>query len=43
MVDTYVGVVDTCLRAYGARGICDSSPIQRRVRDVHTIAQPAPW
>ncbi|OIJ65004.1 acyl-CoA dehydrogenase family protein [Streptomyces mangrovisoli] len=41
VVDTCIGVVDTCFRAYGARGIYNSSAMQRRLRDIYTIAQHA--
>jgi alkylation response protein AidB-like acyl-CoA dehydrogenase len=38
---TCVEVVDTCFRAYGAQGIYDGSPLQRRLRDIYTIVQHA--
>lgn len=39
--DTCVSVVDACFRANGARGVYDSSPLQRRLRDIYTIIQHA--
>lgn len=36
-----VEVVDTCFRAYGAQGIYDGAPLQRRLRDIYTIVQHA--
>lgn len=38
---TCVDVVDTCFRAYGAQGIYDGAPLQRRLRDIYTIVQHA--
>jgi alkylation response protein AidB-like acyl-CoA dehydrogenase len=34
-------VVDTCFSTYGASGIYDTSALQRRLRDIHTIRQHA--
>jgi indole-3-acetate monooxygenase len=36
-----VSVVDTCFATHGAAGIYDTSPLQRRLRDMHTIRQHA--
>lgn len=41
VVDTCISVVDACFRSYGARGIYESSGMQRRLRDIYTIAQHA--
>jgi alkylation response protein AidB-like acyl-CoA dehydrogenase len=38
---TALEVVDTCFRAYGAQGIYDGAPLQRRLRDMYTIIQHA--
>jgi alkylation response protein AidB-like acyl-CoA dehydrogenase len=34
-------VVDTCFTTNGAAGIYDGAPLQRRLRDIHTIRQHA--
>ena len=38
---TSVRVVDACYHAGGGSAIYDSSPLQRRLRDVHTLTQHA--
>lgn len=40
-VDVCIEVVETCFRSYGARGIYEGSSIQRRLRDILTLAQHA--
>ncbi len=39
VVETAVGVVETAYRAGGGTALYDSSPLQRRLRDIHTLAQ----
>ena len=34
-------VAQACTRAYGAQGVDDSSPLQRSLRDIQTVAQHA--
>lgn len=36
-----VGVVDACFEAAGSSPVMDASPLQRRFRDIHTLAQHA--
>jgi alkylation response protein AidB-like acyl-CoA dehydrogenase len=38
---TCVDVVETCYRVDGARSVQDGAPLQRRLRDIHTICQHA--
>ena len=37
--DLAVGVVDGCYRASGTTGLYETSPLQRRLRDVHAVVQ----
>jgi alkylation response protein AidB-like acyl-CoA dehydrogenase len=39
VVDTAVGVVETAYRAGGGTALYSSSPLQRRLRDIQTLAQ----
>ena len=39
VVETAVGAVETAYRAGGGTALYDSSPLQRRLRDIHTLAQ----
>jgi alkylation response protein AidB-like acyl-CoA dehydrogenase len=39
IVETCLHAVDSCFRAAGASAVYDSSPLQRRLRDIHTLAQ----
>lgn len=41
VVDACIDVVETCFRTNGARGIFDAAPLQRRLRDILTLAQHA--
>jgi alkylation response protein AidB-like acyl-CoA dehydrogenase len=41
VVQTCVAIVDTCYSAGGATAIYDTSPLQRRLRDIHTLSQHA--
>ncbi|PWB97760.1 hydroxylase [Salinibacterium hongtaonis] len=41
VVDACIDVVETCFRTNGARGIFDDAPLQRRLRDILTLAQHA--
>ncbi|MCR2783281.1 MULTISPECIES: acyl-CoA dehydrogenase family protein [unclassified Microbacterium] len=41
VIDTCIDVVGMCFRTYGARGIYSDSSLQRRLRDIYTIAQHA--
>jgi alkylation response protein AidB-like acyl-CoA dehydrogenase len=40
-VDVAIDVVETCFRTFGARAIYDGAPLQRRLRDILTLAQHA--
>ena len=37
--DVAVGVVDGCYHASGTTGLYESSPLQRRLRDIHAVVQ----
>lgn len=41
VAQTCTAVVDTCFAVNGAAGIYDGAPLQRRLRDIHTIGQHA--
>jgi alkylation response protein AidB-like acyl-CoA dehydrogenase len=41
VVQTCVAIVDTCYSVGGATAIYDTSPLQRRLRDIHTLSQHA--
>lgn len=41
VVETSARVVDSCYRAGGGTALYDSSPLQRRLRDIHTLTQHA--
>lgn len=41
VVQTCVEVVDCCYTLHGAPGVYDGAPLQRRLRDIHTITQHA--
>jgi alkylation response protein AidB-like acyl-CoA dehydrogenase len=41
VVETATGIVDACYQAAGASAIYDKSPLQRRLRDIHTLTQHA--
>jgi alkylation response protein AidB-like acyl-CoA dehydrogenase len=41
VVQTCVVIVDTCYSVGGATAIYDTSPLQRRLRDIHTLSQHA--
>ena len=41
VVQTCVAIVDTCYSVGGATAIYDISPLQRRLRDIHTLSQHA--
>lgn len=41
VVQTCTEVVDTCFTINGSSGIYDGAPLQRRLRDIHTISQHA--
>jgi alkylation response protein AidB-like acyl-CoA dehydrogenase len=41
VVETAARVVDTCYTAGGGSALYDSSPLQRRLRDIHTLTQHA--
>jgi hypothetical protein len=39
VVETAATVVDTAYRAGGGTSLYDRSPLQRRLRDIHTLTQ----
>ncbi len=39
VAETTSEAVDTCFRVTGGNAVRDSSPLQRRYRDIHTLAQ----
>jgi alkylation response protein AidB-like acyl-CoA dehydrogenase len=39
IADTCTGAVDSCFRAGGAEAVYAQSPLQRRLRDIHTLVQ----
>jgi indole-3-acetate monooxygenase len=39
VVATAAAVVDVCYKAGGGTALCDSSPLQRHLRDIHTLTQ----
>ena len=39
MVATAAEVVDVCYKAGGGTALYDSSPLQRHLRDIHTLTQ----
>lgn len=39
IAETCAGAVESCFRAAGAPAVQESSPLQRRLRDVHTLTQ----
>ena len=41
VVETSTRIVDACYQAAGASAIYDQSPLQRRLRDIHTLTQHA--
>ena len=41
VVETSARVVDACYKAAGGSALYDSSPLQRRLRDIHTLTQHA--
>jgi alkylation response protein AidB-like acyl-CoA dehydrogenase len=41
VVEIATNVVDACYQAGGASAIYDKSPLQRRLRDIHTLTQHA--
>jgi alkylation response protein AidB-like acyl-CoA dehydrogenase len=41
VVQTCAAIVDTCYTVGGGPSVYDSSPLQRRLRDIHTLTQHA--
>ena len=41
VAETSARVVDACYTAAGAAALYDSSPLQRRLRDIHALTQHA--